>query len=212
MSTTTYKEFEWHVPEAGNGESGVRLTKKFVDIVKGLENVKRICDLGCGNGYMAGRLAELGYDVTGVDASESGIAIARANFAKATFLQASVDFTPGDSKGLKDFDLVVSSDVIEHLYRPSDLIEAAGSVLKPNGHIVIGTPYHGYLKNVVLSLTGKMDAHFASLDDGGHIKFFSVKTLSELLTSHGFSDLKFTFYGRAPWLWMNMICQARKRN
>lgn len=210
MSTTSYKEFEWHVPAAGNGESGVGLTKKFIDLVNGLENVKRICDLGCGNGFMAGRLAELGYDVTGVDASESGIAIAQANFSKAIFLQASIDSALRDSAGLVAFDLVVSSDVIEHLYRPSDLIEAAVSLLKPNGHLVIGAPYHGYLKNLVLSLTGKMDAHFTSLDDGGHIKFFSVRTLSELLRSHGFTDLSFAFYGRAPWLWMNMICHARK--
>jgi len=107
--------------------------------------------------------------------------------------------------------VIVSSDVIEHLYRPADLIEAAGSMLKPNGYLVIGAPYHGYLKNVVLSVTGKMDAHFSSLHDGGHIKFFSVKTLSELLRRHDFIDLKFKFYGRAPWLWMNMICQARKK-
>jgi hypothetical protein len=92
------------------------------------------------------------------------------------------------------------------------LIEAASSLLKPNGHLVIGTPYHGYLKNLVLSLTGKMDAHFSVLHDGGHIKFFSVATLSELLRSHNFTNLSFAFYGRAPWLWMNMICHARKNS
>jgi 2-polyprenyl-3-methyl-5-hydroxy-6-metoxy-1,4-benzoquinol methylase len=210
MSSSVYKEFEWRVPEAGNGESGIGLTNKFVAVVKDLGNVKRVCDLGCGNGFMAGHLAGLGYEVTGVDASESGIAIARAHFPQATFIKATIDSTLRSSQALEAFDLVVSSDVIEHLYRPSDLIEAAVSLLKPNGQIVIGTPYHGYLKNVVLSLTGKMDAHFTSLNDGGHIKFFSVKTLSELLTSHGFTDLRFSFYGRAPWLWMNMICHARK--
>jgi SAM-dependent methyltransferase len=210
MSTTRYKEFEWHGSGAGNGEAGVGLTQKFIDIVTDLEDVERVCDLGCGNGFMAGRLAELGYDVTGIDASESGIAIARLNFSKARFLQASIDASLGQSEALNEFDVIVSSDVIEHLYRPADLIEAAGSMLKPNGYLVIGTPYHGYLKNLALSLTGKMDSHFASLDDGGHIKFFSVKTLSELLTRYGFIDLKFEYYGRAQWLWMNMICQARK--
>lgn len=211
MSTTHYKEFEWFGSGAGNGEAGVGLTQKFIDIVESIENVERVCDLGCGNGFMAGRLAGLGYDVTGIDASASGIAIAKHNFSKASFLQASVEPTLGESLGLKEFDAVVSSDVIEHLYRPADLIEAAGSMLKPAGYLVIGTPYHGYLKNLVLSLTGKMDAHFTSLDDGGHIKFFSVKTLSELLTRHGFIDLKFKYFGRATWLWMNMICQARKK-
>jgi len=48
------------------------------------------------------------------------------------------------------------------------------------------------------------------LHDGGHIKFFSTKTLSQLMESCGFTGLHFTFYGRAPWLWKNMICSARK--
>lgn len=210
MATTAYKEFEWHVPEAGNGESGLQLTNKFVEVVQSLSNVTSICDLGCGNGYMAGRLAKLGYEVTGIDASESGIAIARQHFPDADFVQSSIDRNLREGARLEEFDLVVSSDVIEHLYSPADLIEAAMSLLKPDGHLIIGTPYHGYLKNLLLSVTGKMDSHFTSLADGGHIKFFSVKTLSQLLTDHQFHSLNFSFYGRAPWLWKNMICHARK--
>jgi hypothetical protein len=95
------------------------------------------------------------------------------------------------------------------MYRPSDLLDAAGRLLKPGGQILLGTPYHGYLKNLLLATTGRMDAHFSALHDGGHIKFFSVKTLALLMKSHGFEVLSFTFYGRAPWLWKNMICQAR---
>jgi 2-polyprenyl-3-methyl-5-hydroxy-6-metoxy-1,4-benzoquinol methylase len=159
---------------------------------------------------MTGLLSALGYSVTGVDASDSGIAIARATSLQSTFVHATIDSSLRDRIGLELFDLVISSDVIEHLYRPADLIEAAASLIKPNGRILIGTPYHGYLKNLVLGVTGKMDSHFCVHDDGGHIKFFSVRTLSELLTRHGFCDLKFSYYGRAPWLWKNMICSARK--
>jgi 2-polyprenyl-3-methyl-5-hydroxy-6-metoxy-1,4-benzoquinol methylase len=202
-------EFEWGTSGPGNGKAGAGLTKAFLNAIAKLDNIKTICDLGCGNGYMAGHLADLGYQVTGVDASTSGIDIAQNKYSNVKFLQATVDSDLGRS-GLKDFDLVVSSDVVEHLYRPADLLEAATAVLRPNGQIIIGTPYHGYLKNLVLSLSGKMDAHFTVNYDGGHIKFFSVKTLSELLTRHGFSDLKFSFYGRTRWLWMNMICVARK--
>lgn len=212
MSAATYKDFEWRSTAPGNGESGVGLTKVFLDMVRDLEDVKTICDLGCGNGYMAGGLAALGYKVTGVDASETGIRIAQQNYSNVRFFQGLLDAELDQKIGMRDFDLVVSSDVIEHFYRPSDVIEAALSVLKPGGQIVIGTPYHGYLKNLALSLSGKMDSHFTSLDDGGHIKFFSVKTLSELLRRHGFTDLKFRFYGRAPWLWKNMICHARNQS
>jgi 2-polyprenyl-3-methyl-5-hydroxy-6-metoxy-1,4-benzoquinol methylase len=206
MSAPAYTEFEWQAEGAGNGESGEKLTHVFVELVKKLDGVKSICDLGCGNGHISGRLAALGYEVMGVDASASGIQIARRAYPSVEFVQAMI----GGELNLGQFDLVISSDVIEHLYRPSDLIEAAVSLLKPGSQVLIGTPYHGYLKNLALSASGKMDAHFSALHDGGHIKFFSVNTLSKLLRGYGFEDLSFTFYGRARWLWKNMICYARK--
>lgn len=209
MAAPTYSEFEWDGECAGNGESGEKLTHVFVELVKRLDNVKSICDLGCGNGHITGRLAELGFQVTGVDASASGTKIARRVYPGVEFVESVID---RDLKRLGSFDLVISSDVIEHLYRPSDLLEAATALLKPRGQLLLGTPYHGYLKNLALAATGRMDAHFSSLHDGGHIKFFSVRTLSSLLTSHGFTDLSFTYYGRAPWLWKNMICHARSNH
>ena len=207
MATPTYTEFEWHAEGAGNGESGEKLTRVFVACVKKLDGVRSICDLGCGNGHISGRLAALGYQVTGVDASASGIQLARRAYPGVEFVHALID----RDLDVGTFDLVISSDVIEHLYRPADLLETAVSLLKPGGQILLGTPYHGYLKNLVLAVTGKLDAHFSALHDGGHIKFFSVNTLSKLMRAHGFEDLSFTYYGRAPYLWKNMICHARKR-
>jgi SAM-dependent methyltransferase len=210
MDSQTYTEFHWASGQAGNGSSGEGLTEVFVRLVGQLESVKSICDLGCGNGHIAGRLASRGYDVTGIDASRSGIEIARRRYPGVTFVEGMIDSElPGRTR-LEKFDLVISSDVIEHLYRPADLLELASSLVKPMGHLLVGTPYHGYLKNVVLAVTGRMDGHFSVHHDGGHIKFFSVKTLSELVSNHYFGDPSFEFYGRGRWLWKNMICHARR--
>jgi len=209
MSTFAYKDFEWRTAEAGDGESGVGLARIFIDKVKTLKDVKSICDLACGNGFITGHLASLGYKTVGVDASETGIRIATRQYPASRFVMAQIDSNLANRFEPHQFDLVISSDAIEHFYCPSDLLRAAVLLLKPNGHLLLGTPYHGYLKNLLLSVSGKMDNHFNALQDGGHIKFFSVKTLSELVRSFGFTDLDFTFYGRAPWLWKNMICSAR---
>src|SRR5215211_3288134 len=154
MTAPAYTEFEWLADCAANGESGEKLTGVFVALVKKLEGVRSICDLGCGNGHLGGRLVALGYRVTGVDASRSGIQIAHRTYPAATFIETLIDRSLGERLGT--FDLVISSDVIEHLYRPSDLLEAACSLLTPGGHALIGTPYHGYLKNLALAVTGKM--------------------------------------------------------
>lgn len=212
MTTVPYKEFKWNATSApANGEAGARLAQSIIKRVTALENIRRICDLGCGNGYITGRLAQLGYEVLGVDASESGIRAASANFPQAKFMNALIDESLPKRMGEGSFDLVISSDAIEHFYRPGDLVGAAVSLVKTDGHVLIGTPYHGYIKNLVLSLSGKMDAHFNVLDDGGHIKFFSEKTLAELMRKYGLTDLHFTFHGRARWLWTNMLCSARRR-
>src|SRR5687767_11881282 len=208
MAAPAYTEFEWSTAAAANGASGEKLTEVFVALVKEIDGVRSICDLGCGNGHIAGRLASLGYNVTGVDASPSGIQIARRTYPNVAFVETLIDRNLTRSQS---FDLVISSDVIEHLYRPSDLLDAASALVKPRGHVLLGTPYHGYLKNLALALSGRMDSHFSALHDGGHIKFFSVKTLSTLMRAHGFEDLSFTFYGRAPWLWKNKIGRASCR-
>jgi len=204
---------EFRSAEPCNGITGVRLARFLLKTVRSLAGVRKVIDLGCGNGYFAKQLLAAGYEVVGVDASPTGIAVANAQVkqdTRARFLLERVDAGLAERLSLKDFDCAVSSDVIEHLYRPADLLECAAGLLAPDGYLVVGTPYHGYLKNLALSLVDKWDAHHCVDWDGGHIKFFSVKTLTALVKRHGFRDLRFRFFGRAPYLWMNMICIARK--
>jgi 2-polyprenyl-6-hydroxyphenyl methylase/3-demethylubiquinone-9 3-methyltransferase len=90
------------------------------------------------------------------------------------------------------------------------LVQNAFDLLKPGGLFVVTTPYHGYLKNLMLALSGKMDAHFTALWDGGHIKFFSVRTLASLLRDVGFVRLEWQGAGRLPLVWKSMIVTAVK--
>ena len=62
----------------------------------------------------------------------------------------------------------------------------------------------------MLALTGKLDAHFTALWDGGHIKFWIRSSLSQLLTEAGFEQLVFRGAGRLPWLWKSMVCSVRR--
>ena len=76
---------------------------------------------------------------------------------------------------------------------------------------MISTPYHGYLKNLALSLTDKWDSHISPLWDGGHIKFWSRKTLTDLLESEEFVLQDFSGCGRFPFFWKSMLIIANKR-
>lgn len=208
-----YRDYGYTAPGPSNADVGRQLAERFVDLASRLNGIKHACDLGCGNGYLASRLGASGLHVTGVDASESGLAIASRNYAtdKVRFMRAEIgtDLVTLLPTGLR-FDLVVSSDVIEHLYRPATLIETAATLLKPGGYLIVGTPYHGYLKNLAISVLNKWDAHHGVHWDGGHIKFFSERTLRTLVVQHGFKQATFRFYGRMPWLWKHMICVAQR--
>ena len=102
------------------------------------------------------------------------------------------------------FDFVISSEVIEHMYDPSDLFKAASYLLKPSGKLIITTPYHGYLKNLCLSILNKWDRHFHVNRLHGHIKFFSNSSLRRLACNNDFKALSFGGIGRLPFLWKSM--------
>jgi 2-polyprenyl-3-methyl-5-hydroxy-6-metoxy-1,4-benzoquinol methylase len=167
----------------------------------------RVLDLGCGNGSLSYVIAGQGYEVVGIEESEQGITIARQNFHNCHFIQASIYDLPY-TELRNSFDVVLSVEVIEHLFYPRELVKAAKKCLKPNGRLIITTPYHSYLKNLVLSVSGKMDKHFTVLWDGGHIKFFFVKTLTVLLKDEGYTNINFKFAGRFPYLCKSMLCSC----
>jgi 2-polyprenyl-3-methyl-5-hydroxy-6-metoxy-1,4-benzoquinol methylase len=167
----------------------------------------RVLDLGCGNGSLSHLIAQRGYEVVGVEDSEQGIAIARRSFPDCHFIQASIYELPY-AELENSFDIVLSAEVIEHLLYPRELVRAAKKCLKPNGRLILTTPYHGYLKNLVLAVSGKMDTHFNPLWDGGHVKFFSVSTLTQLLETENYRNIKFKFSGRTPFIWKSMLCYS----
>jgi hypothetical protein len=94
--------------------------------------------------------------------------------------------------------------------RPFNLPHFAKQLLRSCGYLIISTPYHGYLKNLILALTNRWDAHPNPFWDGGHIKFWSRKTLSQLLNETGFRIVRFIGAGRLPFLWKSMIVVAQK--
>lgn len=167
-----------------------------------------VLDLGCGNGVIASEIAKRGHRVTGIDASTDGIMYATSAYRDVSFFVRSVYESFTDLSGR--YDVVVSSEVIEHLYYPRKLLATAFEVLKPGGALILTTPYHGYLKNLAISILGLWDSHHDVTWDGGHIKFFSKRTLGEMIVDAGFEEALFAYCGRMRWLWKSMVCIAKK--
>lgn len=186
------------------------LAPKIIELLRGLA-VERVLDLGCGNGSLCAALQASGWQAVGVEPDEAGLVIARASHTSVIFHAFGVHSDPAELLALEaPFDAVVSTEVVEHLFAPRQLPTYAAAVLKPGGLLIISTPYHGYLKNLALSIFGKWDHHHTALWDGGHIKFWSRATLTQLLEANGFTVINFRGVGRLPWLWKSMVLTAQK--
>jgi 2-polyprenyl-3-methyl-5-hydroxy-6-metoxy-1,4-benzoquinol methylase len=182
-----------------------KLLKILID-----RNVKNVLDLGSGNGALCGELSKAGINVVGVEYDKNGVRLASSTYPDIRFYNAGVQDDPAEIlKKEEVFEAVVSTEVIEHLYSPHLLPQFARKLLKSDGYLIISTPYHGYFKNLLLSVFGYWDAHHTALWHGGHIKFWSKKTLGKLLTENGFDVIDFIGAGRAPYIWKSMIVVAK---
>lgn len=172
------------------------------------QGTKRLFDLGCGNGSVGSALHGAGWDVAGVDPSVEGIAEAKARYPHLRFETGSAYDDLAAVYGR--FPAVISLEVVEHVYAPRDYARTLFDITEPGGTAIISTPYHGYVKNLAMALTGTLDKHFTALWDHGHIKFWSIATLTSLLRDAGFSEIRFLRVGRVPPLAKSMIAVARR--
>jgi 2-polyprenyl-6-hydroxyphenyl methylase/3-demethylubiquinone-9 3-methyltransferase len=154
-----------------------------------------VLDVGCGDGGLVDRLREEGFEAQGVDVEPS---------RETAFVRRGSAYEPLDGP----YDAVVAVEVVEHLLDPRLAVRRMREALRPGGLLVLTTPFHGYWKNLALALTGKMDAHFTALWDGGHVKFWSPRTIRTLLAEAGYADVSVRGAGRFPPLWASMVVTA----
>lgn len=210
MSSEAVENYGWETNE-GAPESCGYIAPKVIEIVKTLK-VSRIADLGSGNGSLCAELASTGLDVVGIEYDAAGCALSKSKYPAIPFYNFGVQDDPAALLMTEaKFDCVVSTEVVEHLFAPHLLPHYAATVLKDNGLLVISTPYHGYIKNLALSVFDAWDKHHTPLWHGGHIKFWSRKTLTTLLEQNGFKVIGFHGVGRFPLMWKSMILIAQKQ-
>lgn len=208
MSENVVENYGWASAE-GPHSCGY-ITPTVLSLLQGLD-VKRVLDLGAGNGTLCSEMSRAGFEVAGVEYDRQGVEVARSHYPGIRFYHYGVQDDPAALLAREQpFDAVVSTEVVEHLFSPHLLPIYAAGTLKDGGYLIVTTPYHGYLKNLVLSLLDKWDSHHTPLWHGGHIKFWSRATLTELLSRNGFRVIGFSGVGRLPYLWKSMVLVAQK--
>jgi len=163
-----------------------------------------ILEIGCSNGRNVSLpLAERGYDITGVDLHEPSIDWANENnsFANARFICRDA----AEFQSERTFDVVVLSDILEHVSDPLQLLELARSLIGEGGMVLICIPNGfgpGEIERKVVEVT-RLDRVLYALrvsinrlrrrhsvpynEDSGHIQYFRMSTISRLIERAGFT-------------------------
>jgi len=207
-----YKEYKWVDTKTCSYSYLYPIILQIIKKIR-LKEDSKILDVGCGGGQLVYDLYRNGYsNIYGFDVSPSAIEIAKQNFneiEKSFFVHNA--YEKKLPKNIpEEFDLIISMEIIEHLFNPNIYLTNVYTWLLKNGYFILTTPYHGWLKNLATALLNRFDKHFDPLSQGGHIKFFSKKTISKLLNRTGFKAIKFHGSGRLPFLWKSMILVASK--
>ena len=137
---------------------------------------KAIVEIGCATGALLAAFKDSGWDAFGVEAGPSMAAYARSNFG--------LGIATGtiETAGLPDgaYDVALATHLVEHLNDPRSFLRSVRRALKSDGTLYLVTPNVDGFQARLLG-----DRWRSAIRD--HLYLFSVRTLSALLESEGFS-------------------------
>ncbi len=117
-----------------------------------LKNIK-ILDIGCGGGLLSEPMCRLGAKVTGIDASEKNINIAKLH-SKKNNLQIDYFCTSPEKFEPKDkFDVILNMEIVEHVEDVNFFLESCSKLLRKNGIMFVAT-LNKTLKSYVFAIIG----------------------------------------------------------
>ncbi|MFH1240073.1 MAG: class I SAM-dependent methyltransferase [Candidatus Diapherotrites archaeon] len=173
----------------------LKKTRELVGAVKG-----KMLDVGCGDGLFTALFKRKDREIFGLDIVEKNVLLAQEKGIKAKKCDLNCEKFPfGD----KLFDLVLCSEVIEHIYDTEKFTRELNRVLKDEGKLVISVPNIACWYNRGVLVMGQLPYYIESgstiafgsplgEDVTGHVKAFTKKSLIELLEFSGFKIDKVT--------------------
>jgi glycosyltransferase involved in cell wall biosynthesis/2-polyprenyl-3-methyl-5-hydroxy-6-metoxy-1,4-benzoquinol methylase len=182
MNNDWQKDYEVRseLSEAELGEN-----HSFTKMLRFVGNHKRVVDFGCATGDLARFLNKRGCQVVGVEINAEAAKIAERYCEKV--IVADLDFVaPTEILPEQSFDVAVFGDVLEHLRDPWKVLKEIQTLLKPEGYVVVSIPNiaHGAIRLAMLH--GKFEYSELGILDNTHLRFFTRKTVEELLEQSGY--------------------------
>jgi 2-polyprenyl-3-methyl-5-hydroxy-6-metoxy-1,4-benzoquinol methylase len=201
-----YHEALWEaVPE---GLEPVDFARRRDFLLSHVSAGERVLDVGCGEGCFAAELVRAGAEVVGVDVAAEPLRRARERHRELVDLRR---LPAAGTWPLQDasFDAVWAGEVIEHVADTAGWLSELRRVLRSGGVLLLTTPDHGRLRMLGWALAPHaFAAHFDPRAD--HLRFYTRRTLMELLEDFGFHDVAVWRSGGRDGARRQLLASARR--
>ena len=127
-------------------------TFKLDDNKTPLKNIK-ILDIGCGGGLLSEPMCKLGAKVTGIDASDKNIKVAKLHSKKSNLQIDYFCSSPEKFNAKKKFDVILNMEIVEHVEDVNFFLKSCSKLLKKNGIMFVAT-LNKTLKSYIFAIVG----------------------------------------------------------
>jgi len=161
------------------------------DIVNYLEGLS-VLDIGCGGGLISEPISRLGAKVTGIDASEKNINIAKLHSKKSGLNINYINTPPENLEADEKFDIILNLEIVEHVDNVNLYINSCYKLLKKNGLMFTATINRSLISYIKAIIGAEYVLRWLPVGTHDWNKFIKPEELEDYLFKEKFSTLDIT--------------------
>ena len=148
-----------------------------------------ILDIGCGGGLISEPMARLGANVTGIDASEKNIYIAKLHSKKNGLKINYLNNSPENLEHIEKFDIILNLEIVEHVDNVNLYIKSCYKLLKKNGLMFTATLNRSFISYIKAIIGAEYILRWLPIGTHDWNKFIKPEELEKFLLDEKFSTL-----------------------
>ena len=156
-----------------------------LNYLKGLN----ILDIGCGGGLISEPMARLGGRVTGIDASEKNIKVAKIHAKKNELKINYLNKSPEELENKDKFDIILNLEIVEHVDNVGLYIESCYNLLKKDGLMFTATLNRSFMSYLKAIIGAEYIMRWLPIGTHDWNKFLKPEELENILSKEKFTTL-----------------------
>ena len=150
----------------------------------------KILDIGCGGGLISEPMARLGAKVTGIDASEKNIQVAKIHSKESNLEINYLNSSPEKLKEREEFDIILNLEIVEHVEDVELYINSCGKLLKKNGLMFTATLNRTITSYIKAIIGAEYILRWLPIGTHDWNKFIRPEELEEKLSTENFKTIE----------------------